>query len=452
MNTIITILVVCIVLALVAGPIVYWQVRKAFREQKNFERGLKMVPLRIHLPPSSDDTDGGGRDVRDIIDENISKAQVLYGILSSIFKKGLKSKFYGQRHISFEIVAVKGSIDFYAAVPVILVDVVRQAIVSAYPSARLDEVEEHNIFSKSGKLSGTAGGELTLKEHYAYPLATYQDIKRDPIQSILNSLSTLEKEDGAGIQILLRPAPSEWRSNASEVASKKRKGKKSKSGLDAVLWGVQELFGALNKPPEEKSGGGSDKPELSSSDQAILESIDEKTRYPGFETHIRVIASSDTARKSESVLGNVVAAFSLFNAQGKNGFSYTPANDIDAFVTAYIMRFFPPELDKSVLNTVELATLFHFPDQKNIPTSQLERQHSKQVDGPRDMGDEGLLLGYNVFRSTKKPIRLSHQDRARHMYAVGQTGVGKSQFLENLALQDMLMVTALRLLTLTATP
>ncbi|CAN5659321.1 hypothetical protein BH23PAT2_BH23PAT2_07070 [soil metagenome] len=438
MNVIITVLVVCIVLALIVGPIVYWQIRKAFREQKNFERGLKMVPLKIHLPPPSDDTDGGGRDARDVIDENISKAQVLYGILSSIFKKGLKSKFYGQRHLSFEIVAVKGSIDFYAAVPVILVDVVRQAIVSAYPSARLEEVEEHNIFSKTGKLSGTAGGELTLKENYAYPLATYQDIKRDPIQSILNSLSTLEKEDGAGIQILLRPAPSEWRSNASEVASKKRKGKKSKKGLEAILYWFQELFGALIKPPEGTSGEGADKPELSSADQAILESIDEKTRYPGFETHIRVVASSDVQRKSESLLGNVVAAFALFNAQGKNGFSYTPAKDIDSFVTAYIMRFFPPELDKSVLNTVELATLFHFPDQKNIPTSQLERQQSKQVDGPRNMAEDGMLLGYNVFRGIKKPIKLALGDRQRHMYAVGQTGTGKSTFLENLALQDMI--------------
>jgi hypothetical protein len=48
------------------------------------------------------------------------------------------------------------------------------------------------------------------------------------------------------------------------------------------------------------------------------------------------------------------------------------------------------------------------------------------------------LLGYNVFRGVKKPVRLSVGDRQRHMYSVGQTGTGKSTFLENLALQDML--------------
>ncbi len=440
MGTIITVLVVLIVLAAIAGPIIYWQVRKSFREQKNFERGLKMVPLLIQLPPSSDDTDGSNRDARDVVDENISKAQVLYGILSSIFKKGLKGRFYGQRHLSLEIVAVKGSVQFYAAVPIALIDVVRQAVVSAYPSARLEEIEEHNIFSQVGKLSGTIGGEMTLKEHYAYPIATYQDIKRDPIQSMLNALSTLEKDDGAGIQILLRPAPKEWRSKANDIANSKRKGKKNRKGLESGAWWLQQIITAFTKPPEEKSGGsdGGGGPDLSPMDQSILNSIDDKTSNPGFETLIRVVASSSTAAKSQSVLSNITATFSLFDAPGRNGFYYTPAKDMESFVTAYILRIFPQEYNKNILNTIELASLYHFPDQKNIPTSQLERQHSKQVDGPRNMSDEGILLGYNVFRGTKKPIRLAHEDRARHMYVVGQTGVGKSQFLENLALQDML--------------
>ena len=137
-------------------------------------------------------------------------------------------------------------------------------------------------------------------------------------------------------------------------------------------------------------------------------------------------------------MSNVVASFSLFDAPGKNGFKFTPAKDVDNFVTSYIMRLFPQNSNKSILNTVELSTLFHFPDQSNIPTSQLERQGSRQVDGPRNIPDEGLLLGYNIFRGVKKPIRISLNDRQRHMYAVGQTGTGKSAFLENLALQDML--------------
>ena len=439
MTTILFVFLTFLALALVASPLVFIQIRKVFREQKNFERGLKMVPLMIHLPPPSEDTEAGGRDVRDLVDENISKAQIMYNIVGSTLQKGMRSKFYGQRHFTFEIVASKGFVYFYVAVPIALAEVVKQAIISAYPATRIEEVPEHNIFSPVGKISGTIGGELTLKEHYAFPIATYQDLKRDAMQSLLNSLSTLEKEDGVGIQILLRPAAPDWRKVASNIASKKRKGKDDKKGTALAGQWAKQLAVAAVKPPDEKGDkGGSDKPELSSLDQTILDSIDDKTRYPGYETLIRVVASSNVSGRAQAILSNVVSTFALFDAPGKNGFKYTPAKDIERFVTAYILRFFPPEHNLSILNSVELATLFHFPDQRNIPTSQLERQASKQVDGPRNVPDEGLLLGYNVFRGVKKPIRLSLEDRQRHMYVVGQTGTGKSTFLENLALQDML--------------
>ena len=197
-----------------AAPIVFLQTRKTFREQKNYERGLKIVPLFIHLPPPSDDTEVGNRDVRDVTDETISKAQIIYNIIASTFQKGFKHGFYGQRHFAFEIVGSQGFVYFYAAVPIALLEVVKQAINSAYPTARLEEVAEHNIFSPVGKVSGTLGGELTLKEPFAYPIATYQDLKRDGMQALLNALSTLGKEDGAGIQILMRPANPGWRKTA----------------------------------------------------------------------------------------------------------------------------------------------------------------------------------------------------------------------------------------------
>jgi len=66
-----------LVLVLAGCAFGYLYVRRLYREQKNYERGLKMVPVLIHLPPPSDDRDINGRDVRDVVDENISRAQVL---------------------------------------------------------------------------------------------------------------------------------------------------------------------------------------------------------------------------------------------------------------------------------------------------------------------------------------------------------------------------------------
>jgi hypothetical protein len=425
---------VFIVAIAVVGPALFFYSRQQGRDLKNYERGLKMVPLLIHLPPISDDIEVGSRDTRDVMDENISKAQVLYNIIASTHQKGFKPRFYGQRHFAFEIVGSHGFVYFYALVPVGLLDVVKQGIASAYPSAVLEETTEHNIFNTTGKASGVSGGELVLKESFAYPIASFQDLKRDAVQSLLNSLSTLGKEDGAGIQILLRPADPGWSKKAQEVAKNKREGKNDSSLAIDLLKDVGKAF---VKAPDEKDES-SDKPKLSSLDQATVDAIEDKTRHPGYEVLIRVVASSNFSQRSQNMVQNIISAFALFDAPGRNGFKYEPAKDLNELTAAYNLKSFPQQNNDNILSSVELASVFHFPDQNSIPTSQLERQGSKQVDGPRNMPQEGLMLGYNVYRGAKKPIRISLSDRQRHMYAVGQTGTGKSTFLENLALQDML--------------
>lgn len=428
---------IVVFLGIAAALFLFSQYRSTLREAKNYERGLKMVPLLIHLPPASDDIDGGGRDERDLNDEVLSQAQVMYNIIASTATKGFKSKIYGQRHLSFEIVARKGLVYYYAIVPVVLVDVIRQAIAAAYPSARLEEVTEHNVFSEVGKLSGTIGGEFTLKKNFIYPIATYEDSKRDASRALLNALSSASREDGAAIQILIRPARDGWTKRSVEASDKivKDKGTK-KTGLGGLL-APRDIMEALWKPPESKE----DKPEnkqLNSLEQTMVEAIQAKTKYPGYETLIRVVVSSNTAARSQVLLKNIVSAFSLFDSPQFNGFKFTVSRNIDELVTSYIFRFFPQSLSQNILNSIELATIFHLPSQNSIPTAQVQRQLAKQVDGPTAVMDEGVLLGYNEFRGVKKPIRLSTNDRRRHTYIIGQTGTGKSVLLENIAFQDMM--------------
>ncbi len=426
---------VAIVLGIAIGFIVFSIYRKTLREAKNYERGLKMVPLLIHLPPSSDDLENnGGRDQRDVTEEVLSQAQVMYNIIASTATRGFKSKIYGQRHLAFEIVAHEGLVRYYTVVPSVLVDVVRQAVAAAYPSARLEEVVERNIFSQVGKMSGTIGGEFTLRKNYVYPIATYQEAKRDASRALLNALSAAGREDGIAVQLMLRPAKDGWTRNSVTAAEKITKEKGKQQGLQDSRKGLLE---ALWKPPEAKELKAEDK-QLTKLEQSTVEAIEEKTRYPGYEVLIRVVVSSNTATGSQALLKNVVAAFALFDSPTFNGFKFAISKNIDELVTAYIFRFFPQTVTQNILNSVELATIFHLPDQKTIPTSQVQRQLSKQVDGPTELMDEGFLLGYNEFRGVKKPIRLSTNDRRRHTYVIGQTGTGKSVLLENLAFQDMM--------------
>ena len=429
------ILFISFIIICVAAYFVFDQYKKMVREAKNYERGLKMVPIRIHLPPPSDDLETGGRDERDVVDEVLSEAQTMYNIIASTAMKGFKTRLYGQRHISFEIVASDGLVRYYAVVPAVLTETIKQAISAAYPAARLEEVEMENIFSQQGKTQGVIGGEFELKKDFYYPIATYQESRRDAARALLDALSGVERGDGAAIQIMFRPAPENWTNKSNQKVESIRNGK-SKKGSAA---GALDIMEALWKPPTYGINNSSaDFPQLTALENEEIQAIEDKTKYPGYEVLTRVITSSSTAAKSQAILQSIVSAFSLFDSPRYNGFKFNMTTDVDELITAYIFRFFPQSTNKNILNSVELSTIFHLPDQNSIPTGKVERQRIRQVDGPTEPMREGLLIGVNEFRGIEKQIRLGINDRRRHTYIIGQTGMGKSKLLENLAYQDIM--------------
>ena len=429
------ILFISFIIICVAAYFVFDQYKKMVREAKNYERGLKMVPIRIHLPPPSDDLETGGRDERDVVDEVLSEAQTMYNIIASTAMKGFKTRLYGQRHISFEIVASDGLVRYYAVVPAVLTETIKQAISAAYPAARLEEVEMENIFSQQGKMQGVIGGEFELKKDFYYPIATYQESRRDAARALLDALSGVERGDGAAIQIMFRPAPENWTNKSNQKVESIRNGKSKKSSAAGAL----DIMEALWKPPTYGINNSSAEfPQLTALENEEIQAIEDKTKYPGYEVLTRVITSSSTAAKSQAILQSIVSAFSLFDSPRYNGFKFNMTTDVDELITAYIFRFFPQSTNKNILNSVELSTIFHLPDQNSIPTGKVERQRIRQVDGPTEPMREGLLIGVNEFRGIEKQIRLGINDRRRHTYIIGQTGMGKSKLLENLAYQDIM--------------
>ena len=54
-----------------------------------------------------------------------------------------------------------------------------------------------------------------------------------------------------------------------------------------------------------------------------------------------------------------------------------------------------------------------------------------------EMGSEGIVLGINSYRGKDTEIRMTREDRVRHMYVIGQTGTGKTNILLNMITQDI---------------
>lgn len=326
--------------------IAYMAFRKEVRGRKNYERALKMVQVMIQLPPSSEDKDVGGRDIRDVTDESISQAQTMYDIIASTATKGFHSRIYGQRHISFEIIAHDGLVHYYVAVPFLLLDNIKQAVIAAYPTARLEEVAEINVFNRASKMSGTLGGEMHLSRPYLFPIATYKDTKRDAMGAILNALTMAGRGDGVAVQILLRPAKPNWAHKIDDRVQDIRDGKKSASGNrkgSAALAYAGQILEALWKPPDEINKEKETKP-LSGTDQTRVEQMEEKARHAGYEVMIRLVVSTPNSARSQALLTSLQSAFALYTLPTGNGFKFEPTGDIKSFVTDYIMRFFPAEV------------------------------------------------------------------------------------------------------------
>lgn len=62
---------------------------------------------------------------------------------------------------------------------------------------------------------------------------------------------------------------------------------------------------------------------------------------------------------------------------------------------------------------------------------------ARQVPPPNGLSRHGSVLAISNYPGSTKHIRISREDRLRHLYVVGPTGVGKSTLMANIAIQDM---------------
>jgi hypothetical protein len=144
----------------------------------------------------------------------------------------LKNKFiYGQKHIALEIVAKDKQIYFYVAAPVTLVDIIEKSLSSQYPDAVIEEAEEHNIFSEDWKMAGVAGGEARSAKNFIYPIKTYRNMDAEPLESLLNTFSKLDDQEGGAIQVLIRPANPKIMRRSREFVRNQINGKKKTGGI-----------------------------------------------------------------------------------------------------------------------------------------------------------------------------------------------------------------------------
>ena len=344
----------------------------------------------------------------------IDVAEQMFASFASLRRGGRFSFLNSQPHISFEIVGMPEDIRFYVNTPNKLKDFVEKQINGAYPEAEIKEVDqsnftregysvgnEYNIFPKEGKV---AFASLRLKSLNYMSIKVFKDLPTDPLSSITSVLAKMGNGEGAAIQLLLSPADSKWKKLGRAYLSKTKK--------------------AESNPETAKY----------SADPKELEGIENKIGKPGFDVVIRIVVSSKTMESAQAHLNNIVNSFSQFD--GLNSFTKNSHRFKGLFMHDFIYRYSPIRGQTSVLTNEELATVFHFPN-KSVETPHIHWVTAKRAPAPAQIPQSGLFLGKSKYRGVDKPIYIDIDDRRRHMYVIGKTGTGKSEFLKAMIMQDI---------------
>jgi len=350
---------------------------------------LDMLLLEVRVPQNNE-VEINAMDQLFSALSGLSKSKRLFGLIKSVDS------------ISFELVALPETIRFFVAVPKNLRLMVEKQIHASYPSADVREVEEYNIFSEENNVAFTA---LVQKQEKYKPLQTYEDLSIDPLSAFTSAVSKLQEGEGASIQVLISPTDSKWRSAGKSFVNNLKK----------------KASDEENKTPIPED---------------IVSAVEKKCSKYAFATDIRIVTVGRTSETANTLLMNILSAFeSLKNQQGNFlGKKKLNSGKKKDFVKNFIYRI--PTND-NVLNTEELATIYHFPN-KNIETPHIHWLLSKRAPASQEIPTQGLWLGKSIYRGMARDVCIKEDDRRRHMYIVGKTGTGKSFLLQNMALQDII--------------
>ena len=93
-----------------------------------------------------------------------------------------------------------------------------------------------------------------------------------------------------------------------------------------------------------------------------------------------------------------------------------------------------------LLSHEELATLWH-PPTEAAQAERMQNSEFTELEAPaafHSEKEEGtVVLGRVLFREDRRPVVLALEDRRRHLYVVGKTGMGKTTLLQNMLVTDM---------------
>ena len=428
------ILIIIPIVIAIAILVVIFALRAKYKKNQIVEHKVFLIKL-----PKEKPQDANRDETIQTMQEDISKGETLLAAIGGLrAQRGQKYWYRGRSdHFGLEIVAHNNKIAFYLASPADKTRYLEQQIHAYYPEAVIEEVLDYNAFNIQNQV---LAGSLKTKKNFALPIRTYKDMEVDPMSSIINVLSKLEKEESISVQYLIRSAKASWHLSIKNIVRNSYKNNSlqyssASGGFGKTFSFLSDMLksGAKSKSAEQNS---LDTKRLTANDEELLKKMEEKNSKAGLNVNLRMIVSAKTGTQAKMYLENLANAFSEYNAYEKgNNFGFIDKTKQKQIIHDFIFRRFDDK-KSFLLNTEEMVGLFHLPT-RTMETPNILWLTAKIAPAPADIPTEGLLLGKNGYRGVVKDIYLQRPDRRRHTYVIGKSGTGKSVLITNMAVQDI---------------
>lgn len=418
----------------VLAAVFLWRWLAANNKLKKEERAKQAVSRAVFLKVMVPKDHKGAEDERKDYRELISVFEPFLTGLTTLLQKGGAEQ---QPVFSLEILAKHGEINFYISTPPEFAELIERQIHSQYPTAQIEQVEDFQLFEGENKPYDAA--QLKLGKSFVLPLRTYRDIENDSLNSITNALSKLGENANGAIQIVVRPIGDFWIKKVDATLKSLMEGQDidstksfGQSAGSLVSDTVKQLVVGPKKEsdlPTEDTGK-----RLTPKQQNEIELLKLKMSKQALEVQLRCVVTATGELEAKTYLNTILAAFGQFNVPDRNNLKLVKAPKT-AVVRNYLYRTFSPQ-DSCILNTEEITSLFHLPN-RNVDTPNIKWLSSRKLPPPINLPRDGIKIGESVYRGEVKSIHIQPEDRLRHVYMIGKTGVGKTVLFENMIEQDI---------------
>ncbi len=405
------------------------------RETKAFRR----VVLQILVPKErKKENPNADQDRLEQVREEIAITETFFASLAGLRAQRGLSHWLGGRtdYFSFEIVAYNNLICFYVDTPARLQPMIEQQLHAQYPYAQIDEMVDYNVFHPH---SAIMGAYLTGTGAKVFPFKSYKTMDSDPLAAILNTLGKMrEGNSAAAVQYIVRSAHKRWRRPGTNLVREVRQGEKIEIAAHRSAWGRwwHNWFNFLSQATSKKTDTKETPYEPSEKEKEMLKGVEEKIAKGGLDVTIRLLTAADTNDLARQCLDDLTSAFSQYNTyRYGNSFTAVVPRNQGKIIRDFIYRSFN-DRRHVVVNTEEMASLWHLP----LPSTEapfIKWLSARKAPPPSNIPTAGILLGHVRYRGDDLPIRMKEADRRRHLYVIGKSGVGKTVFIQNLAIQDI---------------